>query len=330
MGSLNDMTSPLLALPGAVAADGVDAGVAAHYGSFNTEQRALEEGEGFVDLSHREVVRISGPDRLTWLHNLTTQHLAGLAGGQPTAALLLSPQGHVEHVMYGQDSGGHDDPDGALTVHVEPGTAAPLIDFLLKMRFMMRAEIENLTEELAVTWRPAARTGVPFDGYELIPRDQLEKYAAAAGPAAGLWAFEALRIARGEARFGIDTDHRTIPNEAGWINTAVHLDKGCYRGQETVARVHTLGRPPRRLTLIHLDGTENRLPAASAELRNGDKVVGFVGSSARHHELGPIALAMVKRNVPLDATLEADGIPAGQQVVVDPEAGLHVRPRLRG
>ncbi len=159
-----------------------------------------------------------------------------------------------------------------------------------------------------------------------MPRDQLASYAEAAGPAAGLWAFEALRIARGEPRFGIDTDARTIPNEVGWIGSAVHMDKGCYRGQETVARVHTLGRPPRRLTLLHLDGSENRLPPAGADLLLGEKAVGFVGSSARHHELGPIALALVKRNVDLAAELIVDGMPAAQEVVVDPEVGLHVRP----
>jgi folate-binding Fe-S cluster repair protein YgfZ len=93
--------------------------------------------------------------------------------------------------------------------------------------------------------------------------------------------------------------------------------------------VHTLGRPPRRLTLLHLDGSENRLPERGADLKHGDKVVGFVGSSARHHELGPIALALVKRNVPLDATLDADGLVAAQEVIVDPEVGLHVRPKLR-
>ena len=142
-----------------------------------------------------------------------------------------------------------------------------------------------------------------------------------------MWAFEALRIARGEPRLGLDTDHRTIPNEVGWIGPAVHLDKGCYRGQETVARVHTLGRPPRRLTLLHLDGSENRLPArgrraaATARRRSASSA-----RSARHHELGPIALALVKRNVPLDAELVADGMPAAQEVVVDPEVGLHVRP----
>ena len=161
-----------------------------------------------------------------------------------------------------------------------------------------------------------SRAGEKGDPYELVPRDRLTAYAEAAGPPAGTWAFEALRIARGEPRFGLDTDHRTIPNEVGWIGSAVHLDKGCYRGQETVARVHTLGRPPRRLTLLHLDGTENRLPTAGADVLLGDKTVGFVGSSARHHELGPIALALVKRNVDLAAELTADehaGHPGGRR-----------------
>jgi folate-binding Fe-S cluster repair protein YgfZ len=107
------------------------------------------------------------------------------------------------------------------------------------------------------------------------------------------------------------------------------MDKGCYRGQETVARVHNLGRPPRRLTLLHLDGSENRLPAVGDELLDGDRTVGFVGTSARHHELGPIALALVKRNVPLDLQLSVDGLPVAQEVVVDPEVGLHVRPHTR-
>lgn len=309
------MRSPLLDLPDAVAGEGADAPVAAHYGSFNREQRTLEAGDGFVDLSHRDVLRIAGPDRLTWLHSLTTQHLTGLQPGEWTSALVLSPNGHVEHAFTGVDDG------EAFTLHTEPGAGTPLREWLERMVFMMRVEITDVTEEVAVMWRPK--------GYDLVPRAQLAAYAEAAGPACGLWAFEALRIARGEPRFGVDTDHRTIPNEAGWIPSAVHLDKGCYRGQETVARVHTLGRPPRRLTLLHLDGSENRLPERGAELRHGDKVVGFVGSSARHHELGPIALAMVKRNVPVDAVLDADGLVAAQEVVVDPEVGLHVRPKLR-
>jgi folate-binding protein YgfZ len=305
------MVSELLSLPGAVAGGGIDAGVAAHYGSFNVEQRTLVSGEGFVDLSHRDVVRIFGPDRLTWLHSLTSQYFEGLEAGAWTAALILSPQGHIEHFFHGVDDG------TAFTAWTEPGAGEGLAAYLDRMRFWSDVEV-TLDPSLATVWRPVA-------GYSFIPRESLRAYVDAAGPACGMWAFEALRIERGEPRIGVDTDHRTIPNELGLVGT--HLDKGCYRGQETVARVHTLGRPPRRLVMLHLDGSENRLPAAGSPLLGPDgREVGFVGSSARHFELGPIALGLVKRSVPVDAPLSVDGMPAAQEVVVDPEVGLHVRP----
>ena len=307
----------MLGLPGAVAADGIDGAVAAHYGSFNGEQRTLEQGDGFVDLSHHDVVRVAGPDRLTWLHSITTAYFEGLEPGVQLTALILSPQGHVEHAFTGVDDG------EAFTAHTEPGAGQSLIGYLERMKFMTRVEITDETAGLAVMWRPVDS---PAGKYDLVPRAQLTTYAEAAGPACGLWAFEALRIARGEPRFGLDTDHRTIPNEVGWIGSAVHMDKGCYRGQETVARVHNLGRPPRRLTMLHLDGSENLLPKVGGEIRSGDKVVGVVGTSARHHELGPIALGLIKRNVPVDAELDAGGLPAAQEVIVDPEVGLHFRP----
>ncbi|MFD7076112.1 YgfZ/GcvT domain-containing protein [Nocardioides sp. NPDC059952] len=313
--------SPLLSLPGAVAGDGADAPVAAHYGSFNLEQRTLASGEGFVDLSHRDVLRIAGPDRLTWLHSLTSQAFEGLAPGAWTSALILSPQGHVEHFFSGVDDG------SSFLAWTEPGAGEALVGYLERMKFWSDVTVTAEPSQASV-WRPT-------QGYSFVPRVSLETYAAAAGPACGFWAFEALRIERGEPRFGVDTDARTIPNEVGWVpgseetvgpEYAVHLDKGCYRGQETVARVHTLGRPPRRLVLLHLDGSENRLPAAGSELVFGEKTVGFVGSSARHHELGPIALGLVKRNVPVDAQLVVDGMPVAQEVLVDPEIGLHIRP----
>ena len=314
---VTELASPLLDLPGAVAGDGIDAPVAAHYGSFFGEQRTLESGEGFVDLSHRDVIRISGPDRLAWLHSLTSQFFEALPPNLPTAALVLSPQGHVEHAMYGVDDG------TSFTAHVEPGEAGALVDWLDRMRFMMRVEVREVSKELAVTWRPAARVdGAPYSGYTFVPRADLAAYAAAAGPACGMWAFEALRIARGEPRLGLDTDHRTIPNEAGWIGTAVHLDKGCYRGQETVARVHNLGRPPRRLVLLHLDGSDSTLPAPGAPVLLAEREVGRVGSSARHHELGPIGLALVKRQVPDDAALLADGVAAAVDPSPEPDGPL--------
>jgi tRNA-modifying protein YgfZ len=306
-------SSPLLERPGAVAADAPDGGVAAHYGDPFREQKALLGGEGFVDLSHRGVIRVAGPDRLSWLHSLTTQYLLDLPPHQPVTTLVLSPQGHVEHAMSGYDDG------ETFWAHVEPGAAASLVSWLDSMRFLMRVEVDDVTEEWAVI--ATSETEVA-----LVRRTDLETHATR--HSCGVWAHEALRIARGEARMSQDTDHRTIPNEVGWIGSAVHLDKGCYRGQETVARVHTLGRPPRRLTLLHLDGSVDALPAHGDAVTLDGRTVGFVGSAARHFELGPIALGLLKRNVPVDVQLLAGDVAASQEAVVDPEVGLHVRPTL--
>ena len=138
------MTSPLLAEPGAVEADGPDSGVAAHYGDPYAEQRALGQAWGVVDRSHRGVVQITGPDRLSWLHSLTTQDLERLAPGDSAEALILSPQGHVEHHLTLTDDG------TAVWAHVEPGTAGALLDFLTSMRFMLRVEPRDVTGDYAV------------------------------------------------------------------------------------------------------------------------------------------------------------------------------------
>jgi folate-binding protein YgfZ len=316
--------SPLLQLPDAVAGDGIDAPVAAHYGSFNGEQRTLEAGDGFVDLSHRGVVRVSGPDRLAWLHSLTTQHFESLRPGEFTTALVLSPQGHVEHAMAGVDDG------EAFTAHTEPGRAQALVEWLDSMRFMMRVEVTDESDAYAVVTltgvEPPAGALVTTDGL-IVPRKELDRDWQARP--AGLWAYEALRIAAHRPRFGLDTDHRTIPHEVGWIDAAVHLNKGCYRGQETVARVHNLGRPPRRLVFLHLDGSVDRLPAHGEPIEAGGRAVGFVGSAARHYELGPIALGLIKRNVPVDESLLAGGVAAAQEVVVPPDTGANAKIELR-
>jgi folate-binding protein YgfZ len=144
-----------------------------------------------------------------------------------------------------------------------------------------------------------------------------------------MWAHEALRIAAGRPRIGLDTDHRTIPHEVGWIETAVHLSKGCYRGQETVARVHNLGHPPRRLVLLHIDGSEDKLPAHGDLVLLEGASVGFTGSAARHYELGPIGLALIKRTTPVDATLTVDGVAAAQEVIVSPDAGANIQIELK-
>ncbi|MGD7788653.1 YgfZ/GcvT domain-containing protein [Propionibacteriaceae bacterium Y1700] len=309
---------------------GPDVGVAWHHGDPMGEQRALESGHGAVDLHHRDVLTVAGPDRLTWLHQLTTQHLEQLAPGVGTTALILSPNGHIEHVLYGVDDG------ETFWAHTEPGAAASLVDFLTRMKFMSRVEITDLSSSYGVLWRP----GAPVEGDRItrqaddslgghdvfVPLDEIAQEVG--GNPAGTWAYEALRIAAGVPRIGVDTDHRTIPNEAGLLGVGVHLDKGCYRGQETVARVHNLGRPPRRLVRLLLDGSVDQLPGVGDALLLGDKQVGLVGSSARHHELGPIALGLIKRNVPTDADLVTGEIACAQEVLVDPELGLHVRSRL--
>ncbi|KOT95297.1 YgfZ/GcvT domain-containing protein [Streptomyces rimosus] len=319
--------SPLLSLPGAVPAEAPDEGVAAHYGDLFREQRALADGRGFVDLSHRGVITVSGPERLSWLHLLLTQHVTELPPGHATEALILSANGHIEHALYLVD-------DGETTwLHTEPGDEEPLLAYLESMKFFYRVEIADRTPEYAVVHLPAGSIAeAPKDavvretahGRDLfLPRGELESFAAANGPAAGTLALEALRVEAHRPRLGLETDHRTIPHELGWIGTAVHLQKGCYRGQETVARVHNLGKPPRRLVFLHLDGSEVHLPPHGAPVRLAadgpeGRQLGFITTSARHHELGPIALALVKRNVPVDAPLLAESTAAAQEVVVEP------------
>jgi tRNA-modifying protein YgfZ len=322
-----------------VPADGIDAGVAAHYGDPYAEQRAIAAGWGVVDASHRGVLRITGPDRLSWLHSLTTQQLEGLPAGQAAEALVLSPQGHVEHHLTLTDDG------TATWIHVEPGTAAALLEFLTSMKFMLRVDPQDVTADYAVLrlLGPAVPAGelapgaVRLDtsaGTDLIVSrpalaETVTGLRAAGAVLAGTWAQEALRIAAGRPRFGLDTDHRTIPHEVGWIETAVHLNKGCYRGQETVARVYNLGHPPRRLVLLHLDGSEDRLPAHGDPVELAGNPVGSTGSAARHYELGPIALALVKRTTPVDATLTAAGLPGAQEVLVSPDAGANIQIELK-
>ena len=332
------MKSPLLDVPGAVPADGPDTGVAAHYGDPYAEQRALAGSSGLVDRSHRGVIRITGPDRLSWLHSITTQSLEKLAAGDTAEALILSPNGHVEHQLTLTDDG------TAVWAHVEPGTAGPLLEFLESMRFMLRVEPADVSADYGVLTlmgpgRPdppgaaAATLSAPFQMDLVVAREELAGLAAGlrSGGAelAGMWAYEALRIAARRPRLGLDTDHKTIPHEVGWIETAVHLSKGCYRGQETVARVHNLGHPPRRLVFLHLDGSEDALPAHGDPVELAGAGIGFVGSAARHYELGPIALALIKRTVPVDAVLSAAGIAAAQEVIVPPDAGANVKITLR-
>jgi len=382
------VVSPLLELDGAVQADGLDVGVAAHYGNPMIEQRQLLAGEAIVDLSHRGVLGVAGPDRLSWLNSISSQALLGLTPGESTETLLLDQTGRVEYAMQVLD-------DGVETwLLVEAAELPGLHAWLDKMRFMLRVEVRDHTAEYATigtmgaaadaalgsatdaalasaadvpdALTPAAPNGVPLvwndpwqhitpGGYQyaetaehpgaswhwretLIPRAALtalrDAIAAGSLKAAGVLAFEALRIAAWRPRRALETDEKSIPHELDWLRTAVHLNKGCYRGQETVAKVHNLGHPPRRLVLLHLDGSDSILPVHGDEV-SADRVlpgseperrpIGAITSSARHYELGPIALAVVKRAVPATVTVyvESQGvsIAASQEVIVPQSAG---------
>lgn len=375
-------SDPFLALPGAVAADG--AGVPTHFGSPLAEQRALAEGNAIVSLGHHGIVTVRGEDRLPWLHSMTSQGLLGLAAGESVETLLLDPQGRIAHAIRLVDDG------ECCLLLVDEGQAEPLATYLQRMRFAMRVEVANASDafttvlafdggaaatalrglDLAVAewrdpWAAPRSGGVQYargahagEGWAAVQfvfsREHLPAVAelvrgGASGPA-GLSALDALEIRAWRPSQHGEVDERAIPHEFDWLRTAVHLNKGCYRGQETVAKVHNLGHPPRRLTLLHLDGSGGELPAAGALVflagASSDaagRPVGRVTRAALHYEWGGIALALLKRSVPEDAALEvrlgddlaaethtAETVAAAQEVIVPSDAGrTREIPRLK-
>ena len=291
---------------------GPDKGAVWHFGEPVKEQRALEAGTAWADLSHHNIIAVSGVDRLKWLHDLTTQFVSDLQPGVWMANMILDAKGHVEYQFNIVD-------DGTTTFLVlDPGYAEQLIEYLTKMKFMLRVDVKDASSEFAVLRAPGAPTeiGGPF---ALVPRSEVEEMKKTFGGVAtqvGTWALDAERVAAHRPRIGFETDHKSIPNEIGVLHGAVHMKKGCYRGQETVAKIYNLGNPPRRLVMLHLDGSDVGFPAVGTTIENDGIVVGFIGTVARHHELGTIALAVVKRNTPIEATLMVGGVPAAQQVIV--------------
>jgi len=149
---------------------------------------------------------------------------------------------------------------------------------------------------------------------------------------AGALAVDALRIAAWRPSWSREVDERSLPHEVDWLRTAVHLTKGCYRGQETVAKVHNLGHPPRRLMAVHLDGADSILPPPGSKVHIASGEVGVLTSVALHVDDGPIGLALVRRTTPDgDATVQtAEGAVAARlETIVPPEAGAAASvPRL--
>ncbi|AFM19182.1 folate-binding protein YgfZ [Mycolicibacterium chubuense NBB4] len=345
---------------------GPDAGATWHYGDPFGEQRAAAQAAVVVDRSHRAVLSLTGSDRKTWLHSISTQHVSELPDGVVTENLSLDGQGRVEdHWLQTQL-------EGVTVLDTEPWRGESLLGYLRKMVFWSDVVVEPadlavlsllgpgvadtpVLDTLGVSALPAPGTAVPLpaggflrriaaDDLEVdvvVPRDQVaqwrERLITAGVRPAGVWAYEAHRVAALRPRLGVDTDERTIPHEVGWIGSAVHLDKGCYRGQETVARVHNLGKPPRMLVMLHLDGTDDR-PSAGDPVLAGGRTVGRLGTVVDHVDEGTIALALVKRGLPADtalttggdvvvsATIDPDSMPAADTV----GAGRLAVERLRG
>jgi len=314
---------------------GPDAGAVWHHGDPLGEQRAAADEAVLVDRSRRAVITLTGGDRNSWLHSISTQHVSDPADGTVTENLSLDGQGRVE------DHWIQTELNGITYLDTEPWRGEPLTAYLRKMVFWSDVVVEPgdlavlsllgprladppVLEAIGIGALPAEMTAVALpdggflrrmagSGVELdlvIPRDQApswrDRLIAAGVRAAGVWAYEAHRVTALRPRLGVDTDERTIPHEVGWIGSAVHLDKGCYRGQETVARVHNLGKPPRMLVLLHLDGSGDR-PATGDPVLAGGRAVGRIGTVIDHIDEGPIALALLKRSLSADTELTTGG-----------------------
>jgi len=311
-----------IALPGAVpvAAGQPDFGCVLHFGDPLAEQRMLALSKrGSVELASKRVLRLAGPDRLDFLNTLTSQLLLQLRPGESALTLNLNVQGFVLdeiHVI--------EDVDAAWLI-VEEISASRLLDYLNKMRFRSQVEVADVSADYSVLWQPSVTESASYRAYVtpvefglggceiIVPVAEVAGLIGAAP--AGIWAYEALRIAALTPRQDRETDHRTIPHEMGWITSAVHLSKGCYRGQETVSKVERMGKPPRRLTLLLLDGSKDHLPTHGTPVLLNGVEIGYVGAAAHHFELGPIATAVIKRSTDESETLMVDGQNASQQLV---------------
>lgn len=368
-----------------------------HFGNPLREQALLAQGQAWAWLS-RDVVEVSGADRLSYLTTVSTQVLTDLENdGQSRQVLFLDANGHILYAALAvaalvpaqaeQAAPG----EQSVLLLVDAGCGEGLAQLLNSRRFMLRVQAQvrpdlqvagaigdgvqklaGVVENLVTTWSdpwpgitPGGSTyftgtrhpganyragGVVVAreaGQAALGRETVPSQAPAAGELiqagdltqVGELAWEALRIEAGLPRWAREVDARAIPNELDWLRTGVHLNKGCYPGQETIARTVNLGRPPRRLVQLQLAGWQGQLPEVGARvyLPVGDnpagKVVGAITSVARHWELGNIALALVRRGVPAQAELavdlEAGYESASQELLVDPAGKAEASPSQR-
>lgn len=307
------------------------------------DQRDLVDGTAVARID-AAVISVTGADRAAVLNATLSQSLVGLTPGDSREALELDGNGRIVRILHVLERA--DD-----TLLIVPGARGEdVVAWLDKRVFMEDVTPTDLSDSVAVyggtvgfgetVWSdpwPEIQPGGYTYGAETIPAWTYRESVIAADAAApnrivDSSALDALRAVAGRPGLA-EVDELALPHELDWLRTAVHLSKGCYTGQETVAKIHNVGHPPRRLVRLHLDGSDSVFAEAGDPVLFDGEQVGVVTTAGNHFEEGPVALARIKRTVPVDAALVVtrDGHPlaANQDVIVPPTAGATAAERLR-
>ena len=242
----------------------------------------------------RDFVGVRGPDAESFLQALVTNDVEALGPGDACEALLLNPKARVVAPLTVLRRAADD-----YLLLTEAGLGERLRAALLRARFAAKCEIELEEHDSAIVL--GGSDGIPTRDYGV---EAVEVLDAGLEPTVGEDELELLRIKAGTPRYGREIDDRVLPAEAGLDARAIDFAKGCYVGQEPVARQHYRGRVNRSLRVLELEGGE--LPEYDAELTREGKVVGRVTSAARDGH-GVVALAYVRAEVPPDAVLDLGG-----------------------
>jgi folate-binding protein YgfZ len=239
----------------------------------------------------RAFLRASGPDAEDFLQRMLSNDVAALVPGGSCDALMLTPKGRVIAPVRVHRRG----PDDFLLL-TEPELGGALRDQLMRARFAAKVELEPEEHTSTLVFDGDA-DGIPNGDYGLPAVEVLD---ADLEPTLDDDALELMRIEAGTPAWGKEVDERVLPAEAGLVERAVSLTKGCYPGQEPIARLHYRGHANRGLRVLRI--AADALPEADAELVYEGKPVGRVTSAARS-DGAIVALAYVRAEVPQDAEL---------------------------
>jgi tRNA-modifying protein YgfZ len=233
-------------------------------------------------------VRVAGPDAADYLQRMVSNDVEALSAGEACPALLLTAKARVIAPVVVLRRGDED-----FLVLTEPELGDTVRALLVKMRLRARCEIEPEEHASVLVLGGSEGFATDFPGArELIDTDL--------APTLGADELEVRRIEAGAPRWRREIDDRILPAEAGLDATHVDFGKGCYPGQEPIARLHYRGHPNRALRVLELDD----VPAYDTELVHEGKTVGRVTSAARRADGTVVALAYVRTEVPEDARLE--------------------------